>query len=207
MKITMTVDQLKALRARWRENDAGFIGFANLTWTAHTLRSPIGRLLDTTPIRFDRAHMRLTDAIYDAGGRDDIDAQTMLGIEPRAPQPSRGGSRGTLAADPRWTFLSPGQGATATRCPGRCHRLRARAGSSPGRDRQGTERWCGQGAAGVAPAKGIAGSRTQEDRGIDDEAPDALTVPQPDHQRHHERDDQPVDIIPAQKFSNGVARL
>jgi hypothetical protein len=67
---SMTVDQLKALRARWRENDAGFIGFANLVWTAYPLCSPIGRLLDTTPIRYDRANIRLTGAIYDAGGQD-----------------------------------------------------------------------------------------------------------------------------------------
>ena len=50
------IDQLKALRARWRENDAGFVEFANLTWTAYPLWSPIGRLLDTTPIRYDRQH-------------------------------------------------------------------------------------------------------------------------------------------------------
>ena len=71
------VDQLKALRARWRENDAGFIGFANLVWTAYTLQSPIGRLLDTPPIRFDRANMCLTDAIHAAGGREDKDMRRM----------------------------------------------------------------------------------------------------------------------------------
>ena len=79
MKIIMTVDQLKALRKRWRENEAGFIGFANLVWTAYTLQSPIGRLLDTTPIHYDRANTCLTDAIYDAGGQDELDANLLQG--------------------------------------------------------------------------------------------------------------------------------
>jgi hypothetical protein len=70
MKPIMTVDQLKTLRARWRENEAGFIAFANLVWSSYPLHSPIGRLLDTTPIRYDRANTCLTDAIYDAGGQD-----------------------------------------------------------------------------------------------------------------------------------------
>ena len=30
MKTTLTVDQLKALRARWRENNNGFGDFANM---------------------------------------------------------------------------------------------------------------------------------------------------------------------------------
>jgi hypothetical protein len=79
MKIVMTVDQLKALRARWRENETGFIGFANLVWSGYTLASPIGRLLDTTPIRYDRANIRLTDAIYDAGGQDELDDNLLQG--------------------------------------------------------------------------------------------------------------------------------
>ena len=86
MKTTMTVDQVKALRTRWRENNAGFIEFANLIWTAYTLQSPIGRLLDTPPIRFDRANMRLGDAFYDAGGQEEVDLEGNL-LEAHRNQP------------------------------------------------------------------------------------------------------------------------
>lgn len=67
MKTTLTVDQLKALRARWRENNNGFGDFANMVWGGYRLQSPIGRLLGTSPILHDMSAVRLTDATYDDG--------------------------------------------------------------------------------------------------------------------------------------------
>jgi hypothetical protein len=133
----MTVDQLKALRARWRENEAGFIGFANLVWSGYTLASPIGRLLDTTTIRYDRANICLTDAIYDAGGQDfeenDGWRRAFGNYDGRPDDNPHSPIAAAVVA--HWRQIRDGRSSRAPCCAGRRHRLRARAGCDPRRGR------------------------------------------------------------------------
>ena len=63
---TATIDELRALRERWRQHEEGRSAFANMLWQSYRVSSPVGRF----SVSNSMIPLRLSDAFHDLGGSD-----------------------------------------------------------------------------------------------------------------------------------------